>query len=79
MFVTKLQVTITKLQADIQDRLRVREKGLSKEKYYQQAGKALEDLRDMSAFNQNVCFAMGKAMQYLLNTIFVQMANMTLF
>ena len=79
MFVTKLQVTITKLQAGIQDRLRVREKELSKEKYCQQAGKALEDLRDMSAFNQNVCFAMGKAMQHLSNTIFVQMANMSPF
>ena len=79
MFVTKLQVTITKLQADIQDRLRVREKELSKEKYCQEAGKSLEDLRDMSAFNQNVCFALGKAMQHLSNTIFVQMANMTLF
>ena len=79
MFVTKLQVTITKLQADIQDRLRVREKELSKEKYCQQAGKALEDLRDVSAFNQNVSFPMGKAIQHLLNTIFVQMVNMTLF
>ena len=69
---------ITKLQGDMQEKIRCLEKELSKGKCSQQAGKALEDLRDMSAFNQNVSFAMGKTMQHLSDTIFVQMANMTL-
>ena len=33
----------------------------------------------MLAFNQKVSFAMDKAMQHLSDTIFIQMANMTLF
>ena len=53
--------SITKLQGDMQDKIRYLEKELSKWKC-SQAGKALEDPRDMSAFNQNVSFAMGKAM-----------------
>ena len=32
----------------------------------------------MSAFSQNVSFAMVKAMQHLSDTIFLHMANMTL-
>ena len=68
---------LTKLQGDIQDKIKVLEKELSKGKYSQQAGKALKDLRDMLAFNQNIFFSMGKAMQHLSDTIFVLMANMT--
>ena len=69
---------MTKFQGDIQDKIKVLEKELSKGKCSQQAGKALEDLRDMSAFNQNISFSMCKAMQHLSDTIFVMMANMTL-
>ena len=42
MFVTKLQVTITKLQADIQDKRRVLEKELFKEKYCQKLVRPLK-------------------------------------
>ena len=45
---------------------------------YNRCLEALEDLRDMLAFNQNVSFAMGKAMQHLSDTLFLQMANMSL-
>ena len=43
-----------------------------------QASKALEDIKDMTAFFQSVSFVMGKAMQHRPDTIFVQMATLTL-
>ena len=68
---------LTKFQGYIQDKIKVLEKELSKGKCSQQTFKALENLRDMSAFKQ-VSFVVGKAMQHLSDTIFVQIANMTL-
>ena len=40
--------------------------------------KALTEIWDLIAFNQNVSFCMGKAMQHLADIIFVQMGNITL-
>ena len=69
---------ITKLQTDIQENVRSLETELSKGKASQKADKALTEIRDLTAFNQNVSFCMGKAMQHLADIIFVQMGNITL-
>ena len=39
---------------------------------------ALSDLKDLMAFHQNVSVAMGTALQHLADSIFVNMANLTL-
>ena len=70
---------ISKLQTDIQDNVRSLEAELSKGKSSQKAEKTLTEIRDLTAFNQNVSFCMGKAMQHLADIIFVQMGNITLF
>ena len=69
---------ISKLQTNIQDNVRSLETELSKGKLSQKAEKALTEIRDLTAFNQNVSFCMGKAMQHLADIIFVQMGNITL-
>ena len=38
----------------------------------------MTEVRDLTAFNQNVSFCMGKAMQHLADILFVQMGNITL-
>ena len=69
---------VTKLQTNIEDNLRSLESELAKGKYSQKAEKALTEIRDLTAFNQNVSFCMGKAMQHLADILFVQMGNITL-
>ena len=69
---------ISKLQTDIQDNFRALEAELSKGKSSQKAEKALTEIRDLTTFNQNVSFCMGKAMQHLADILFVQMGNVTL-
>ena len=69
---------ITKLQTDIKENVRALEAELTKGKSSQKADKALTEIRDLAAFNQNVSFCMGKAMQHLADIIFVQMGNITL-
>ena len=69
---------ISKLQTDIQDNFSALEAELSKGKSSQKAEKALAEIRDLTAFNQNVSFYMGKAMQRLADILFVQMGNVTL-
>ena len=69
---------ISKLQMDIQDNVRSLETELSKGKSSQKAEKSLTEIRDLTTFNQNVSFCMGKAMQHLADVIFLQMGNITL-
>ena len=69
---------ITKLQTDIQENLRSLESEFANGKSSQKAEKALPEIRDLTAFNQNVSFCMGKAMQHLADILFVQMGNITL-
>ena len=69
---------ITKLQTDIQENIRALEAELTKGKSSQKAEKALTEIQDLTAFNQNVSFCMGKAMQHLADIMFVQMENITL-
>ena len=66
---------ITELRTDMQDNLRSLESELVKGKSSQKAEKVLTEIRDLTAFNQNVSFCMGKSMQYIL---FVQIGNITL-
>ena len=72
------KLLVLKLQTDIQDNFRAFEAELSKGKSSQKAEKALTEIGDLNAFNQNVSFCMGKAMQHLADILFVQMGNVTL-
>ena len=69
---------ISKLQTDIQDNFRAMETELSKGKSSQKTQKALTEIRDLTIFNHQVSFCMGKAMQHLADILFVQMENITL-
>ena len=51
---------------------------ISKDKSSQRTDKVLTELRDLSALQQNIIFALGKSMQHMADTIFVQAANFTL-
>ena len=53
---------ITKLQTDIQDNLRSLESELAKDNSPQKGEKVVTEIRDLTAFNQNVNFCMSKAM-----------------
>ena len=69
---------ISKLQSDIQDNLRALETELSKGKSSQKSEKVLTEIRDLTTFNQNMSFCMGKSMQHLADILFVQMGYLTL-
>ena len=58
--------------------MRALEAELTKVKSSQKAEKALAEIQELTAFNQNVSFCMGKAMQHLEDILFVQMGNITL-
>ena len=51
---------------------------ISKGKSSQKTEKVLIDLRELSAFRQNVIFGLVKSMQHMADTIFLQASNMTL-
>ena len=51
---------------------------ISKSKSSQKIDKTLTKLRDLSAFQQNVIFALGKSIKHITDTIFVQASNTTL-
>ena len=69
---------ISKLQNDIQENVSALETELLTEKSSQKSEKALTEIRDLTAFNQNVSLCMGKSMQHLVDILFVQMGNITL-
>ena len=73
-----LTVASQNFRLTFRDNFRALEAELSKGKQSQKAEKALTEIQDLTAFNQNVNFYMGKAMQYLTDILFVQIGNITL-
>ena len=51
---------------------------INKGKAPKEVSAALSDLKDLSAFHQNVSVAMGTALQHLADSLFVHMSNLTL-
>ena len=51
---------------------------INKGKAPKEVPEALTDLKDLMAFHQNVSVAMGTTLQHLADSIFVNMANLTL-
>ena len=51
---------------------------INKGKAPKEVSAALSDLKDLSAFHQNVSVAMGTALQHLADSLFVQMSNLIL-
>ena len=72
-----LQSGGTKLQDEIQN-VRILQKELSKDKGSEVATKAVDDPRDLCAFNQNVSICLGKSMQHMTDSVFITMSNFTL-
>ena len=69
---------VTKLQDEIQENVRILQKELAKGKGSQAAKKAVDDLKDLCAFNQNVSVCLGKSMQHMTDALFITMSNFTL-
>ena len=69
---------VTKLQDEIQENVGILQKELSKGKGSQAAKKAVDDLKDLCAFNQNVSMCLGKSMQHMTDSLFITMSNFTL-
>ena len=69
---------ITKIQDSFQEQLQILQTELGKGKSSTKAQGALDELHFLSAFNQNVSFAVGKSLQHLSDFTFIQMANLTL-
>ena len=69
---------MTKRQEDIQLNVRIMQQEMAKGKSSQECKKALDDLNDLTSFNQNVAYCVGKATQHLADVMFIQMANFTL-
>ena len=69
---------ITKIQDSVQEQLQILQSELGKGKSSAKAQGALDELHFLSAFNQNVSFAVGKSLQHLSDFTFIQMANLTL-
>ena len=51
---------------------------MAKGKGSQAAKKAVDDLKDLCAFNQNVSVCLGKSMQHMMDSLFITMSNFTL-
>ena len=51
---------MTKLQEDIQSSVRILQQEMAKGKSSQKCKKALDDLNDLTPFNQNVAYFVGK-------------------
>ena len=69
---------ITKVQDAVQEQLKTLQTELGKGKSSAKAQGALDELHFLTAFNQNISFAVGKSLQHLSDFTFVQMANLTL-
>ena len=70
---------VKKVHDDMQDHIKtLYNEMISKGKLSQKTDKVLTELRDMAAFQQNIIFTLGKSMQHMVDTIFVQASNMTL-
>ena len=52
-------------------------KELSKGKGSLLAERAVDDLRDLCAFNENVSVCLGKSMQHMTDSLFITMSNFT--
>ena len=70
---------VNRIQDEIHGNLRVLCGELGKGKSSQKVDKDLQELKDLTAFQQNVNFILGKSMQHMADTIFVQAANMTVW
>ena len=51
---------------------------INKGKAPKEVSAALSDFKDLMDFHQNICVAMGTALQHLADSIFVNMANLVL-
>ena len=63
---------ITKIQDSVQEQLQILQSELGKGKSSAKAQGALDELHFLSAFNQNVSFAVGKSLQHLSDFTFIQ-------
>ena len=69
---------INKVHDDMQDNIRLLFNDMiGKGKSSQKMEKILTEVRDLSAFQQNIIFALGKSMEHIVDTIIVQASNMT--
>ena len=69
---------VNKVQDEIQDNLKLLFGEMGKGKSSHKPEKALNGLKDLASFQQNVNFVLVKSMQHMEDTLFVQAANMTL-
>ena len=70
---------VNKVHEDMQDQIKtLYSQSITKGKSSQKMDKVLTELRDLSAFQQNIIFELGKSMQHMADTIFVHAANLTL-
>ena len=60
------------------DNIRLLFSDIRKGKSSHKIEKVHTELKDLSAFQQNVIFVLGKSMQHMVDTILIQAANMTL-
>ena len=69
---------ITKILYNVQEQLKILQSELGKGKSSSKAQTALDEAHYLTTFNQNVSFAMGKALQHLSDFTFIQKANLIL-
>ena len=62
----------------MQEQIKILHSEMRKGKSSVKAQTALDELQHLIYFNWNVSFAIGKALQHLLDFTFVKMANLTL-
>ena len=58
--------------------IRILQQEMAKGKSSQKCKQALDDLNDLTSFNQNVAYCVGKATQHLADVMFIQMVNFAL-
>ena len=63
------------LTSDLQERMTAHINLLSKGKAPKEVSTAISELKDLTAFHQNVLVAMGTALQHLADSFFVHMSN----
>ena len=69
---------VTKLQNEIQVNFRILQKELAKGKGSQEAKKAVDDPKDLCAFNRNISVCLAKSMQHMTDSLFITISNFTL-
>ena len=69
---------VNKVQNEMQDNLRLLFGEIGKGKSPHKGEKVFNELKDLTSFQQNVNFVLGKSMQHMADTLFVQAAKMTL-